>query len=501
MADAVIMQRLLEPRAAPVRQIPPELASNLPVVHRVLLADPSEIASLTLSGEPRMLQTPSYEEFESSLNESNQSSSELIDIATTLKKAFCDQLCEKMRDEKSIKAFQELLLELHQQLRALVPSRKDLHGALNDAAVNDTQTIHELFPLVIQAARALSLLESASRAESTEEWIAKSLRRISQLDKISDVSLVTSILYLLHKAELCSLDKLDFYFSHFWAPQLVRMGPELERAAFEEKFGKFSQVDSAPATKIWLKSIHNIPLSSKTQHQIVKEAWVNDILFRNKDADSIPLPEIFYLDQAGIQSIRMVVQMAVAGSALALHACQAAGQSATILTLKADPLSPLESRRLSLVQAMGDRFKRDTWYKRDITDAVLALAAHWNPNIDAATVDSLRRRVTKVLEGDDPVIDLLNKRMKLCFTDLFTATTAFAPLELRTGISIPSTNDLKPPSRKGAFMTQAVELFCSKGIAFFSSDLAMAAWTALRVIEVAIALYEEQLLRPALNST
>mmetsp|Transcript_2874 Transcript_2874/g.3854 ORF Transcript_2874/g.3854 Transcript_2874/m.3854 type:complete len:94 (-) Transcript_2874:381-662(-) len=92
-------------------------------------------------------------------------------------------------------------------------------------------------------------------------------------------------------------------------------------------------------------------------------------------------------------------------------------------------------------------------------------------------------------------MELLEKRMKACFTELLTfMENAPANLHSGRGSNNPSS------SRKASFIKKANALFCAKGLAFFSSDLAVASWNARRVIEVAIQLYDNVFLEPILNT-
>ena len=483
------------------QQLPEELVSNIPLVHRVLMADPSEIVYLTLSGDARVLDTPSFQDFEQLLNQRDLDTQEGLDISNTMKRAFRDQLCTRMKDEQSIEPAQNLLIELHGQLRGLIPSRKDLHGLLHDDAVNDAQSHQELLRLCAQAGHALTMLESDARAESTLAWIdLTQTGNTLPPDEDSGAFLVTSLLYLLLKAELCAKDKQDFYFSHIWAPQISRIGPNAARTAFEKQFGSFSDNATAPVTRQWIRAMD---VSSQTSavnlDTQIKKSWVHDILLRDSTAGTMSLPEIFYLDQSLLKSIRMVVRMAVTGSALSLYACQTAGQSNEVLGQHLEPSSELDLWRARMVQAMSERFKEETRFRENIADRVVELARHWKPNLDSSNAELLRNRTCRVLAADDSVLELLDARMKSCFTALLTSTS-IVPAELRSGRSSGLSTDTSPSSsRKVTFLTNATSLFCNKGLAFFASDLALAAWNALRIIEVALLLYYDVLLEPSLH--
>jgi len=595
--------------------LPPSIAHNLPLIHRCLLADPSEYESLTWSGRPRQWSTPSYEEFVADLQEASNlhdDNNNPETIALAMKRAFLDQVCQRIqspspssqRDPSSSSALlnlqpaQDLLLELHQQLRALIPSRTDLHGLLRDEPVQRDATttkdeprsscssMAQLWALTIQAARATSLLESEARAASTRAWIAVAQPRQEELaasttDSDSSLTiffLVSSLLYLLYKAELCANDKQEFYFSTLWLPLLVRQqqGAALERAALAQRqqqqqgngiSGSGGSVvesltlEALPATRAWLQEAYenrdttndnrrNDDTSTEDQHhhyhRLLRTSWVRDILFRsphnNNTATTASLvwPEIFYLDQAFFQGLRLRIRLAVAGSALALYASRVAHNPqalTTTTTSNADNNNnnghdddnnndndELELRRAALVNAMGARGQAsETVYRHDIIDATVQLARYWKRSTTATNTpldeDALRQHCRGVILGQDPVLQLLEQRMKTCFEELIqhgngegtttTTTTTnpvVAPARLQSDRAAPTLSSSQPPKqqpqrphRKRDFLQRANALFGRRGLSFFGSDLALCSWNALRVIETALDIYGAALLEPELS--
>ena len=509
---------------------------------------------MTLSGSPRVFDTPSYQEFCATVD-GNTNSSDAQDVTAMtfmMKRAFRDQVCERLQSEHTLQPAKDLLLELHHQLRALVPSRTDLHGILQDDAVREVESTQQFMNLLVQAAKALSLLESEARAESTHAWIASRTSSVNSTtvetdseDDHSEKTIATSLLYLLWKTELCQRDKQDFYFSQLWLPQLLQKGPQIERDFFEAQYGALTDSSTALATRQWLQASsagadsqineatsesNSNNLNNKTPHNQhhtrIRQAWVDDLLFTK---GSLSFPEVFHWDQGRFQQIRANVRMAVSGSTLALHASQTAGQPASVLASQLEPSSPLDIRRAALVRAMGERHKSEEEYRQDITKAVVALAEFWDPALDdtkresltsrtqkvmdaqdpvmrfsnksmTGSCESLTSRTQKVMDAQDPVMDLLEKRMKACFGELVTTPPGetLESIHLQSGTAKGAKPNL---SRRDAFILKANELFCSKGLAFFSSDLALASWNALRVIEVAIAIYDEALLKQICNAS
>jgi hypothetical protein len=102
------------------------------------------------------------------------------------------------------------------------------------------------------------------------------------------------------------------------------------------------------------------------------------------------------------------------------------------------------------------------------------------------------------LRGEDPVLKLLNGRMKECFGQLVvklrpeTAASSanVVPAALKSGRPMVVDGTAAPvEQRSDPFLKEAHQLFCSRGLAFYASDLAQAAKQAAQVIELAWKLY------------
>ena len=89
-----------------------ENASLLPetldpeLIHRVLLTDPSQFASLRVSPNVSSDDTPTFEQFRESLQVQNTSEQHSVD--QVIKSAYRDQLVDRMKNDKSLHPAQEL---------------------------------------------------------------------------------------------------------------------------------------------------------------------------------------------------------------------------------------------------------------------------------------------------------------------------------------------------------------------------------------------------------
>jgi hypothetical protein len=509
----------------------PPAAVDPRLVHRVLLTDPVDFSSLTMSGHPRMTTTSTYTEFCDSLKESRTpsgSSSHPVNMQTLVRGAARDVLCQRVQTSQSLEPAKEALLEVHNKVRQLIPSRKDLHSILKDEDVRQAEYLSQLQSATLVIAQALLQLESPARSASTLEFIQSQPKStptptssIDELNPESISGLITPLFYLLWKVELCSADMQDFYLANVWAPQIHQNGKKLEHEHFQTQYGKFADSTTAPKTRQWIQSLLDrqqhlgqvgppAPGDTTTttsresrawRQDLLAKGWIEDIMFRSPELPVLALPEILALDADNLADIRQVTRLAMAGSALALHACTTAGQSTDALNQQVQDRS-LEVQRVALVQAMNEQHQRNSPadYERVVGDAVVALALQWNAGMDDAAVSSLRNRVTVTLRGEDPVLKLLNGRMKECFSQLVVklrpaaaaANANVVPAALKSGRPMVVDGAAAPVERRSdSFLKEAHELFCSRGLAFYASDLAQAAKQAAQVIELAWKLYGE----------
>jgi len=166
------------------------------------------------------------------------------------------------------------------------------------------------------------------------------------------------------------------------------------------------------------------------------------------------MPEIFHRDQQALQTLREITRLAVAGCALFLHACNAAGVPLQELKIKEDNNSRYDSSydpRNNLIRAMRERSGSQESYEKTVADAVVELATKGRsskPMLAGSTtteffdIESLRSRTIAVLRGKDPVLEVLNKRIRIAVRDILAQglhhkkNDTAAPLKMRSGLAI-----------------------------------------------------------------
>lgn len=448
---------LLDDKNLSIDQLDPKL------IRQVLLTDPSKFDSLHVSNAPR--NTPSFEDFSRDEIESTAS------MEATMKRAFRDHVASQTTT--NMKPLADLVLQLHQQLRALVPNRHDLHTAVNDEAVTAAEDVETLLPLLMHASEGLESLESEARAETSAAW-----RRQAQEETTTTAEfVVTSTMYLLYKTELCQADKQDFYLQHIWAPRIHVEGPKYLRSLFETQFSSDGRY---PLTTTWINDLvsqceGNLE-SESARRALIRKGWVQTILFRKEQATSIP--EILAQEVDSIRLIRHVCARAVAGCALALHA---AASNTALLTQRIEPTSPAGLRKADLIQAMSSN-NRSASYEDDVSNAVVALAKAWSSS-SVSDESSLRNRAVAVLRGEDPVIRLLDHRMQEVFADVVASdVSGTTPVVMRSGVQERSTNN---ESQEAALVSRSEDVFCGKGLSFYAPELATLSVHARKVIDLA----------------
>jgi hypothetical protein len=486
--------------------LPASVVADSSLIHRVLLADPSDFSKLTISGQPADLETLSFTNFDESLARVRTNTG-IDDISVMLKAAFRDRVLDESERSQRNSAVQELLSDLHNHLRALVPSRTDLHGLLQKESILQAQSLADLNGLVVQAAQALVQLESPARSMSTLAWLETAQSPSNHVD-LSFV--VTSILYLLQKAEQCQTDKQNFYLGRVWAPRIHEHGVALKRRHFEQSHGSLVELNNAKATKLWIQELFaaipdserkGLLVSPEARQALVFRGWIDEIVFRPGTRPPLQLPEVLDHDQDALRRIRSLTRLAVAGSALALHACTAAKQSPDVLKLATEDTPSLESRRVALVQAISEPLsKTPGQYQDEVSVAVINLSRKWsNSNsIDSAAEETLRGRTRAVLQAEDPVLQVLERRMKTCFSETVTwppESLQSMPNVLQSGeVLLHQKNPAMIDQGKALFLERAKSIFRHNGLAFYASDLSESALLARKIIHLAWRVFGDALL-------
>lgn len=411
--------------------------------------------------------------------------------------------------QQHLTPLRDLLLELHQKLRDLVPNRKDLHTRLADddkpGLVLSQSAI--LLGWIIEAAQALSMLESDVESMTTKSWIELAKNTVEPSPETTESTqqrvsfLISSLLYLIDKADRAQQEKDTFCFHTIVLPKLFHTeeGYQLERKYMTARF----KDPVWPETQSWLRSLtrdmsnndksklHN---NSQRQKELIARGWIESIVFLKEQGGTFRLPEIFYLDARTLQAIRNVTRLAAGGCALGLHAAQMAKKSPKTL-------SDQESNGAALVRAMTPTAESASSYETKVGDTVIGLVKEWreedSANLTEVETEALRQQTKKVLRGEDPVIQLLDRRMQTIFSNL-AADYIQQGEEGSTNVSVKMYSGRKEgvtfqTAAQTPFAMKAQKAFESQGLALFASNLAATAELASRVPALAYRLYGRQI--------
>jgi len=557
------------------------------LVHRVLLADPSDYPNLTMSGRPRLDRTPVFDAkflYENGFTDTPPPTGEggdgnnddvSLQISRTMKKAFHDALVASLlhvaatqRGDREDDEEQDtppsntpdlsaLVIELHEKMRQMIPNRTDLHGMLRDEDVKsiqlggDRDVLSAYLQHLIRSAEALLQLESEDRSVTTQQWLEMASGVVVALPSPStlplditspEVFVVSSLSYLHLKADLCASDIADYQLSTV-APQIALHGTEYERSVFQQRFSQFEEEHAAPITRQWIErtiqecGMSREELRSSEERRVTAlqtSGWVNLILFQTRggvtneedsgasgDSDGINVdegtdeqqpqlepfihvPEILQLDIANLRSIRSTTRMSVIGSALALHACTVAGVGDAVL--RREPSSPeINQCRDDLIEAMSGRdVSSQQAFEEDITSTVIALARVLKPTLGDEEEKVLKSRTPKVMQGEDPVVKLLDNRMRIVFCELMEWSPEHSqtiPTQMSTGRRMAprqssSSGLAASASISDLFLTEAKRRFMTRGFAFYSAELSDVCLKATKVINLAFIVYGKDLMEP-----
>lgn len=463
------------------------------LIHKILLTDPNEFNAAFGSNKSR---TETFQEFQESLQ--NDTTNPIY----LLKRAYLESSKNDIIEKQSLEPLDRLLLELHSAIRKLVPNRTDLHSLLEDShpSLPSVEDCLEILPWILKAAHALVRLESEARAETTMEWIRLASATTQNDTEWSLSFLLSSIFYLIDKAELCNQDKNDFYLTKVLVPRLhnTKEGFNMERQGLHERFG-----EQPPITKGWIssliatmndeqkESIRNTPIERR---KLIQIGWIKDILFQREK--EIAMPEIFFLDLDHLRSIRNTTRVAAAGCALGYFACIAAGIDPEVLLKD-------ESKGVSLVQVMNSKgYRSIDEYEQAVEDCLISLAKSWKEDgtlsSSSQILETLRGQTKSVLKGESPLIKLLDNRMKDIFAlmvteDSLLAGNAGAPGQLKSGIQS-KTEASSNSMEDSIFVSKSRRNFQQRGLAFYASQLAAATELATKVANLAWELYGDEFL-------
>lgn len=296
-----------------------EFLSNFPIelIHRILLTDPSDFCHLTFSGDQPHNQTLFFIQHVTTYNFGNilgstigatnpmNNNSIQSQIERTMKKAFHDGIIESIEKDKNYNALKPLVVELHSNLKNLIPNRPDLHSSFEmPAFLNEEEGNVTFIPLLehlIRVGGALKQLESSFQSASTDLWIqgarevettikGKNRESINNIQNDFSTSVrlllsqaeeeecealgitvplqismsnyaVASTTYLHAKIEKCRTDIDNFKLSHVLAPRIHSHGISYLRIVFQKQIlekcspSNQSLQDKLMHTKSWVQEV------------------------------------------------------------------------------------------------------------------------------------------------------------------------------------------------------------------------------------------------------
>jgi len=483
------------------------LFSNARAVHDILLTDDDDVDAVSefsfFDGMDQLEEVEDVEMFFNTLKgciENKESSVELM-VAKTMERAFLDKVSIAWLQNNS-KTVKQLMVELCAKLRNLIPSRVDLHSLIQDSHIQSCSTPAETLCLVQKIANILCYsLEAPIRSHSTSEWIQKS--NISPSSPIIpfgfgniETFVVASIIFFMKKADLCAIDVMKFDMLKA-APIIRQYGHDYELKEFENSFGALSSMKSTKhlhATWTWLSRVR----FNSTEHFVGKiegEGFVDNLLFTQ---DATEMPEVLYLDAGKIDSIRKVAQKSVLCSALILRACSQVGASSKPSSLSSDAIFHKEN----LLSCLKDGNSFDSLWGEVSETIVWFAEAISGEQMEESQVESLKNSALSILKGNDPVLKLMDNRIR----QLFRVASAYSedkekvPSSMRSGISNNfGRNANTKISKKEKFMVELSKVAEKLGFGFVCEELLQATYVGHKIIKHCIAVYGKQILNPMIS--
>ncbi|KAL7513683.1 hypothetical protein ACHAXN_011016 [Cyclotella atomus] len=509
--------------------LPDELVSNVSLVHRVLLTDSKEFDRLSWDGTDAQTPSISVDEFMKqflphSARVGSQETMDMVDVSTqiarSMKLAFFNNIAIDM-EQGNFGSMRSLLFELHEKMRALLPNRRDLHSYVNDEQIENITSAVDVIRLLIRCGHILSnYLESPARSLSTrdlllslEDFNRNDLDETSVPFGLESTMIFTAacVGFVLQKIDLCHADIANYKLACA-APLLHQVGHEYERKQFQKTFGQYenASIESLqkmlPATFDWIKDInaHSESEGAGAQSSLEQKmdllksrGFVDGVIFTR---NQMSLPEVFTLDAESIAHIRNEARCCVIASALVLHACQVSKAPASILSSDFIP-DEVTLAKDALSAVLRQKHTEQKALESSVIGATTNLAnAMANGELDATETQGLKNHVLAVLHGDDPVLKLLDNRVRTYFSFAckWKPSGIFNPVEMKTGRSLlevkTGIKNNGIPSTKEEFQTAARREASRLGFSFFQGDLVDAGDVSRRIVGLACSIYGRDVL-------
>uniref|UniRef100_A0A7S4NFU3 Uncharacterized protein n=2 Tax=Odontella aurita TaxID=265563 RepID=A0A7S4NFU3_9STRA len=491
-----------------VESVTSEVLSNEQLVHSILLTEPTNFDQLTWDGnqahndilfndfmsswEQMIQETVLSEGASGSLNTPKQFQRHVADTTTA---AFFAHITDEMTHGK-FGPISNLLIDLHNSMRQLVPARIDLHSYLSDEDAEQVTSCEDILLLLKRAAIMLAeYLEAPPRAQSTQSWIARAEVFSAVAETSPEHFVAASISFLLLQVELTKTDVANFKLRQV-APLIRQRGQQYEVDKIQQKYGPLvftstvSLTEKLPATAAWIAS--SISTSSeltgtssyeKRMMLVRTRGFVDGLLFTK---ESLAVPELLEMDTMRVMKIRSEARFSVIGSALVIHACNISGAGASLLRHV-----PLPSAVVAQKDMIARTVRAKYTSKEEITDATKAFAEGLKgESLDDKSETELCSYVAAVISGDDPVLKLLDNRIK----QLFRFACRWEPIKglnqpvpMKTGRTIlkdgaPAGIVANSFSALSGSSAAAHKEACRLGFTLFANELAKAGEDARAVI-------------------
>lgn len=253
-------------------KMPESVLSNSNLVHKILLMDSEDFEDLSKHGTAeKFSHFRTAKHFMMHYKNYTSASEEISDI-------------------------KQLMVDLINKMRELVPSREDLQQYFTEDQVDACNTTADYFGLTLNMANVMmKSLESEYRSVSTLEWYEMTSVWNNHADDSIPYDfgcwksfLTASLAFLIGKVDLCQMDVVNFKLVQI-APVVRANGKEYEIQRFQEKFGELSSFKSSNSFVATWNWIRRIKENNKTDDLITKfqEGFVDEILF-STEATAVP---------------------------------------------------------------------------------------------------------------------------------------------------------------------------------------------------------------------
>ena len=474
------------------------------LVHKILLSDDDELETLTWNSVGRAA-TVNFDEFVENwlleLNGSqNRTDGQLSiedQIASTMRRAYLEKVRQSLRIEESIRydLYKANVKEMNEMVRSLIPNRKDLHSLLSDPLV-DENDMHSLLKPLKQIATALLRLEAPDRDWATREWLEKA-SKIQEEELVDFV--VNSMAYLHHVVQQTHIDLSNAKLAQV-APIIRKQGVLFERSNFACKFQITSGVENLtirlPHTTEWIGRTRASLASSSTSTNTLSLNILKTIGFVREwifSPTPMAVPEVLEMDVGSLRRIRRMSQVVVAGTALTLHV------GSKFITDE-DRRRSYKTSLSHLLMSRGHPCLQmtDSQWKQAIVDLLIKYS---NEDSGKEGQTSLHNRCQDVLDGTDPVLKLMDDRIRQYFIfscDCIEDSCHGVPEHLQSGRSPIQSHCPLPFNSlltRDLFVTQALERANQLKFGIFAEELAEIGYLAKKVTDLMCQIHGNILIR------